>query len=147
MQFARIVLGLNGLIFVGYGALCLFVPTTLTAAAGLGMETTVATTEVRAMYGGLECALGVLFLLAAVRASLLEPGLIAGVTVFTGLGVARALGIALDGGPGAYNVVAMIYELVSAGLMLVGLGRVGSPISRSAASSAERVGDTGLRDG
>jgi len=136
MQFARIVLALNGLILAGYGLLCLFVPTTLTSAAGLGMESTVASTEVRAMYGGLELAIGVLFLLASVRESLLEPGLIAGVTVFTGLGVARALGIMLDGGPGAYNVVAVIYELVTAGLMLVGLGRVGSPIARSDASSA-----------
>ena len=129
MQFARIVLALNGLIFLGYGLLCFLVPTTLTSAAGLGMETTVAATEVRAMYGGLECAIGVLFLLAALRESLLEPGLIAGVTVFAGLGVGRALGIAVEGGPGAYNVVAVIYELGSAGLMLVALGRVGSPIA------------------
>lgn len=136
MQFARIVLALNGLVFAGYGLLCLLVPTTLTSAAGLGMETTVALTEVRAMYGGLELAIGVLFLLAAMRASLLESGLIAGVTVFAGLGVARAFGIMLDGDPGAYNVVAVIYELASAGLMLVGLGRVGSPMARATAPTS-----------
>jgi hypothetical protein len=129
VRLARIALLLNGVLFAGYGLLCLVMPETLTGAAGLGLTNTVASIEVRAMYGGLELALGVLFLLAASRPTLLEAGLIAGVTIFSGLGLARLLGIALDGGPGTYNVVAVLYELTAAAVMLVALGRVGSALA------------------
>jgi hypothetical protein len=129
VRLARIALLVNGVLFASYGLLCLVMPETLTGAATLGLTTTVASIEVRAMYGGLELALGVLFLLAASRPTLLEAGLITGVTIFSGLGLARLLGIVLDGGPGTYNIVAVIYELTAAAVMLVAFGRVGSPLT------------------
>lgn len=112
----RLFLGFTALAFAGYGAACLVAPEIVADAAGLGLASDVARAEVRAMYGGLQIAVGALAAAALLRPAL-QPGvLLALAFVFAGLAGGRLVGLAVEAAPGAYNAGAFAYELVSAGL-------------------------------
>ena len=109
----RLFLGVTGLAFAGYGLMCLFVPAVVGEAAQLGLASETAVAEVRAMYGGLQLALGVLSLLAVLRPALEKTALLSLCFVFAGLAGGRLFAIVLASDPGAYNYAAFGYEAVS----------------------------------
>lgn len=112
----RVFLGFTAAAFVLYGALCLFRPETLSDAAGIGIGDAVADVEIRAMYGGLEIAVGLLALAGLVRRELAPAALLALLFVFAGLALGRGFGMLLESEHGAYNRVAFAFEIVSAGI-------------------------------
>ena len=109
MTFARIVLGLTGALFGLYGLACLFVPAIVAQYSGIVLPDASARTEVVAMYGGLQMAMGVLFTYCAVRPAHLRVGLVSMVVLVGGLAMARAFGILVHGAS-AYNVGADLDE-------------------------------------
>jgi hypothetical protein len=121
MIFARAVLAVSALMFGGHGALCLFDPETIARESGLALPTPGASTEARAMYGGLEFALGLYFTAGALRRAFTNPALTALVVVFSGLAVARLVGLLLQPETDAYNVRALAYEGASLALGLAAL--------------------------
>jgi hypothetical protein len=121
MLFARIVLGLTAIMFGGHGAMCLLNPETIATESGIGLPSPGAATEVRAMYGGLEFALGAYFAASASRAQWAHNGIIVLVVAFSGLALARGAGLLMQAGADAYNVRAVVYEGMSAVLGLVAL--------------------------
>lgn len=121
--FARVFLALNGLLLAGYGAWCLLNPLVLQDYAGFVLETPSAITEVRAMYGGLQLTVGLLFLWCGFQTSVLRLGLVVSAVVFLGLAPARLAGIALLGADD-YNLSAVIYEGICLALSLWLLGRL-----------------------
>jgi hypothetical protein len=110
----RIFLALSTLVWLPYGLYCLFRPESLADAAGVAFHSSTGSTELRAMYGGLEAALGALTGLALLRPSLVRPALVAVAFLTTGLAVARLLGVALDGGFSSYTAMALGLEIPSA---------------------------------
>ena len=130
-MFAKIFLGLTGAAFGLYGLMCLFVPETLAENAGFGLESDVALTETRAMYGGLQTAVGVLTLAAALRPALQPAVLMTLVALFAGLAGGRLVGIVLEPAPGAYNFLAFGYESASLAICWV-LWRRSSPAAAAA---------------
>ena len=112
----RAFLAFAALIWLPYGIFCFFQPGFLAGAAGVSAADATATTELRAMYGGLQAAIGVLAALAFARPSLRRPALVMLLTLCTGLGVSRLLGAALDAGFSAYTNGAIVFELGSAGI-------------------------------
>ena len=112
----RAFLALPTLIWLPYGIFCFFQPGFLAGAAGVSAADATATTELRAMYGGLQAAIGVLAALALVRPSLRRPALLMLLVLGTGLGVSRLLGAVLDAGFSEYTNGAIIFELTSAGI-------------------------------
>ena len=56
----RIFLRLSALLWVLYGLYCFVEPSQLAEAAGVAASTTTGTIELRAMYGGLQVAIGLL---------------------------------------------------------------------------------------
>ena len=66
-------LAVSVLVWVGYGLYCFFEPATLEEAAGLAIGSRVARTEVRAMYGCLQIAMGVMAPAALWRPALGGP--------------------------------------------------------------------------
>ena len=113
-MLARLFLALSAALWLLYGAYCLLVPGSLVEAAGVVATTATATTELRAMYGGLQIAIGVLALLGCLRGSLTRTALIALATLAAGLGSARLFGLWLDGGYASYTGIALGFEWFTA---------------------------------
>lgn len=108
---ARLFLGLSVVIWLPYGLFCFFQPGFLTEAAGLGLGSTTASTEVRAMYGGLQAGIGVLALAALFRPGLVRPALLAIAFLTGGLALGRIGGALLDGSTSGYTLGAIGFEL------------------------------------
>ena len=121
MLFARIVLGLTAFMFGGHGLMCLLDPETIARESGLALPSPGAMTEARAMYGGLELALGCYFAVAAARIQRVPEALVVLVTVFLGLALARSAGLLLQAGVDPYNLRALAYEGLSATLGIAAL--------------------------
>ncbi len=102
--------GFSAVVWLGYGLYCFLSPEALAASAGVAFTSATGATELRAMYGGLQMALGVLALLglrgdASARTALVGLGL-----ATAGLGSARLVGATLDGGWSAYTLFALVFE-------------------------------------
>jgi hypothetical protein len=96
-KFATTVLALGAAVFVGIGAWYTLDPTAVGAIFPDGNGTLDARTEVRAVFGGIELAVGVFFALGVFGASLRAPALLLACLVSFGAGLARVGGMLLEG--------------------------------------------------
>ena len=119
----RIFLVLSALLWLPYGLYCWLYPSALAEAAGVAFQSPTGSTELRAMYGGLQAALGVLALFGALLRSWVRPALVAIAFATAGLGSARLAGTLLDGGLSSYTTMALGFEFASAVIALVLLNR------------------------
>ncbi len=106
----RIFLGISAAVWLPYGLFCLFQPAFLGEAAGVSFTTPTGSTEIRAMYGGLQAAIGLLALTGVLRAHMARTALVALAYLCAGLGVARLLGAFVDGGFSAYTGAGLALE-------------------------------------
>jgi hypothetical protein len=123
---ARIFLGLSALLWLPYGIYCFVRPESLAEAAGVAFTSPTGATDVRATYGGLTSALGVLAALGALSPRWTRQALVTLGTACAGFGIARVVGIALDGGASTYTAQALALEFVTLALA-AWLLRSGSP--------------------
>ncbi len=106
----RAFLGLMVLVWLPYGLYCFAQPGFLVDAAGVAAATATGTTELRAMYGGLQAGLGALALAALLRPGLVRPALVAFAFLGGGLCISRLAGAALDDGWSLYTGVGLGLE-------------------------------------
>jgi len=116
---ARLFLLLCALVWLPYGLYCFEQPDSLAAAAGVVSATHTGTVELRAMYGGLQAAVGMLCLLAAVRAALVRLALLCLAFLCAGLALARLCGAALEREVSSYTALGLGFETLSAGLSVL----------------------------
>jgi len=115
MQIAEVsFLVVSALIWLPYGIFCFFQPGFLEGVAGVKALSVTANIELRAMYGGLQSAIGVLAALAVMREDLRRPALLTLGFLTAGLGLSRLSGAALDGEISLYTGSAIAFELISA---------------------------------
>lgn len=107
----RIFLALSALVWLPYGLYCFFSPAYLAEAAGVGFTSPTGATELRAMYGGLQAAIGAVALIGALRPERARDALRLLFVVGAGLGAARLLGAGLDAAWSAYTAMAIALEL------------------------------------
>jgi hypothetical protein len=107
---ARIFLGLSALLWLPYGVWCFAQPGFLADAAGVTAASPTGSTELRAMYGGLQIALGALAALGALRPDWTRTALVVLAFVGAGLGSARLLGASLDGAWTSYTAMGLAVE-------------------------------------
>jgi len=119
----RIFLLLSALLWLPYGIYCWLHPSVLSEAAGVVFQSPTGSTELRAMYGGLQAALGVLAVFGALRPTWVRPALVAIAFATAGLGSARLVGTLLDGGVSSYTTTALGFEFSSAAIAFVLLHR------------------------
>jgi len=122
MLFSRILLGLTGLLFAGYGVYCAYDLDMIVRLTGIAFRAPSAAVESRAMYGGLQTGIGLLLINAAVNKRMTAFGLVAMAFVLGGLAVGRALGISIDG-MDDYNQGALVFEASSAVLAGIAIWR------------------------
>ena len=114
MKYAKFFIAITGLIFFSYGAFLIYDPKQLINIANFSISENTALTELRAMYGGIQLALG-LFMLACFRHErLIPPCLLLMSLVFFCLAATRTLGLIIDPADSGYNFNATIYESFSA---------------------------------
>lgn len=119
----RVFLTLSVLIWLPYGLFCFYQPGYLAGAAGVAASTPTGTVELRAMYGGLQAAIGALALAGVLRPALRQPALVALVFLTAGLGVSRLAGAVGAAELSAYTGLALVFELTSASVGAWLLGR------------------------
>jgi hypothetical protein len=119
----RVFLGLSAVVWLPYGIFCFLQPAFLSEAAGIAFASPTATTELRAMYGGLQAGIGSLALLAVVRPTLARPALITLAFLCVGLGVTRLAGAFWDDSFSPYTSGALAFEFASSALAIFLLSR------------------------
>ena len=129
MKAVRAFLGISALIWLPYGIFCFVQPAFLEDVAGVVASSATASTEVRAMYGGLQAAIGCFALYAVMRPSLVRPVLLMLAFLCTGLAIGRLGGVLFDGGVSDYTMGGLFFEIASSGTALLFLSRVGAPAS------------------
>jgi hypothetical protein len=107
-------LGLSAVLWFLYGLYCFLVPSALGEGAGVTFTSATGSTELRAMYGGLQMALGSLAALGLARPGLRQGALLTLGVVTAGLGSTRLLGALIDGGWSTYTAMGLVFEWVSA---------------------------------
>lgn len=113
----RLILALAGSVFVAVGAYFLVFPDSGAGVVGIALTSPLAASDVRAVYGGLDLAVGAL-LLHAVCTGELASGLRIQIVAFGGLLLGRVIGHLLDG---PEDSVAMILMAVEGTGLLFGL--------------------------
>ena len=110
----RIFLIFSVVIWIPYGLYCLYDPAFLQEAAGVAATSDTGTTELRAMYGGLQVAIGLLALFALMDATRVRSTLWCLAILIGGIGIARVLGALLAGDASSYTLGGVSFELVAA---------------------------------
>jgi hypothetical protein len=125
----RVFLFLCAIVWLPYGLYCLAHPDSLASAAGVVSASRTGTVELRAMYGGLQTAVGTLCLLGALRVGLVRPALICVAFLCSGLALARLSGAVMAGEVSSYTAFGFAFESLSAALSLALLrfGRTEAP--------------------
>jgi uncharacterized protein DUF4345 len=113
MRGARIFLGFSTLVWLPYGLFCFFQPGYLHDAAGVAIASTTGRIELRAMYGGLQAAIGLLALGGMIRTTLTRPALTTLAFLCAGLASTRTLGALVDGELSSYTAMALMLEWTS----------------------------------
>jgi hypothetical protein len=111
MLAIRIFLGFSALLWGLYAIQCAIDPASLSEAANIAATSPTGTAELRAMYGGLQGALGLLALAGALRPALARYALCAFGVVCAGLGLSRLVAAALGGAFSSYTQGALALEL------------------------------------
>ncbi len=107
---ARAFLGFSTLVWLPYGLYCLARPDYLQEAAGVAIASTTGRIELRAMYGGLQAAIGLLALGGAIGGALARPALTTLAFLCAGLASTRTLGVLIDGELSSYTAMALALE-------------------------------------
>lgn len=109
-MWVRVFLFYLAVIWIPYGLYCLFFPEILSAFAGVEATSVTALTELRAMYGGLQTAIGLSALLGFFRVVYVDKVLFAQLVVVLGLAASRLLAALMAGDWSGYTIGALVFE-------------------------------------
>lgn len=116
-----VLLGIAGLMLLAIGSAMLFIPEGFFASNGVRLSADPSLmSEIRAP-GGLLVASAIIVLLGAFRETHAQAGLLVAAGVFGSYGVARLVGIGMDGLPAASLLAATVIEFVVAALCSLAL--------------------------
>lgn len=117
----RIVLGLSAPLWFLYGLYCFASPGALEEIAGVVAIHGTGSAELRAMYGGVQAALGLLCALGFANPEYRRTALVALLFLTLGLGLARLGGAVLDDGFSAYTGMGFAFEFGTVALVVFAL--------------------------
>ena len=115
-KLAQGFLLLQGVAFFGLGVWFLIEPTTMASVIGLAPENPAGFAELRAVYGGLEIALGVFLLVTGFQANWSKTGLWLLLSCYGGITTGRIVGILLDQPDDTFTLQLLSFE---AGSLLI----------------------------
>jgi hypothetical protein len=112
--FARFWLALSGALHLYYGLYFAIDAAPITAALAIAPTEPAGLIEMRAFYGGLMLALGVLFAASALRREWLSSGLVLLTVTYVGAASMRAIWMAIDGVSDEWLVKILAVEVTGA---------------------------------
>jgi len=115
----RLFLALTGLGWLLYGLYCFARPSSLSLIAGVSGSAPSGVTELRAMYGGLQAAVGLFVFSSCWKPNLQRSALHTLIVLYLGLGFSRLAAALLHGDISAYTLAVIPIELVSATLAIL----------------------------
>lgn len=128
MTATRIYLALSVLLWLPYGIYCAIEPGYLDGAAGVVGATPTGTTEIRAMYGGLQASIGVLCAFALLRPAHAAAAVLAIAFLMSGLFSVRLAGFLVDGSASEYTHGVLVFEALYAVASIVLIRRMRAPV-------------------
>lgn len=124
MSFARLVLGLAALPFLGIGFAFLLAPAALAARVDVALGSATADHDVRAVYGGLQLGCAALLAWGAARPERVRFALAAQLLLYGGLAGARLVAWAAVGAPGSFGLALHAGEALGFGAAWLALRRL-----------------------
>ncbi len=110
---SKAVLGFLAFSFVSYGLICLFIPSIPIELVGFDSISGDAKIELIAMYGGLQTAIGIFFLIAFFKEHYLKAALLCALIIMLGLVVPRTIAFLFTQVEAThYTLYAIIFECV-----------------------------------
>lgn len=122
-MITRVFLVISGAAWLAYGVLCLAQPEQLAAIAGVAAQTQSGLTELRAMYGGAQIAIGLALLHGALRPIASRWSLQLQTVIFLGIVPTRLVTAIVTADASSYTVGALVFELTFLMLSLLLLRR------------------------
>ena len=116
MDLSRIALTTAAAGFAGFGAACLVRPKSMLRLVDVKATSPIGTTELRAMYGGMELGLGAFFALALAKPEWMRPALAAQALGLGTLAGARLAGVLHDRPRGRLMKVLVVAESAAAAM-------------------------------
>ena len=120
-----------GIVILLMGLAALFYPDRVMGLLGFSVlnaaQTAAVLGEVRATYGGLFAVMGAAVLLAAVNPAANRGRLLAIALLWLGACGGRLLGVTVDGNPGVFGWLAVLFEAAMGSALLLAAQRAGSP--------------------
>ena len=120
LSIVRFFLIGTGVLYLGLGLSFLFATATMINKLPFTVTAPAGTTEIRAVYGGLELALGVVFLYAGIFNRSLDFAVFVMLITFIGLAASRGVGILIDGSQDPFTLrlfwiesIGVFYSVVS----------------------------------
>lgn len=124
MKFAKALIFISGVLFIGFGAGFVFAPHFFFNSFTGGLLTTTSSAiDMRATYGGLGLGVGIWFLLCAQQN--LRLGLSGAIAVFSSIVFGRIVGFGLDGNANIVMYVFVVLEAVFLTAAFLVLQRIG----------------------
>lgn len=121
---SRVFLGLMGLMWAGYGVWCFLNPSYLHEMAGVvALAGTPGLVDIRATYGGLQTAVGLLLISGALQPAQTRSVLTTYGVICAGVGSARLAAALLSSEWSGYTSVGVGFELGSVAVVLALLAR------------------------
>lgn len=117
----RILLLVLAVGWTPYGMYCLVFPEFLGPIAGVEAVTATGVAELRAMYGGLQIAVGLAALVGFVHNDYIERALWVQVVAVGGIGSGRLVGLLAGGELSGYTLGALIFEWLTLALCVAAL--------------------------
>jgi hypothetical protein len=121
MLFSRILLGLLGLMFLGFGAAFLARPSQMGQMVDIELTQPTGRMEIRAFYGGLEIGLGGFLLVCAIAGAWIQPSLVIAGLACAGPALGRVVGLLVDGKPRPVIYGILAFEIGCSVLVAIAL--------------------------
>lgn len=124
MNWTKIFLKVNAIIFLVFGLVCLFNPATMLAGIGAEISGGDGLYEMRGIFGGVSLGAAILCAMGGLKENMQRPALIFLLTYMGGYVFARIVGVAFDGFPQPKMVLIMAFEAITAAISLYALKRI-----------------------
>lgn len=125
MTLARLLLLASAVIFIGVGAIFLFLPESFAHVLEITAPTAMARMDLRATYGGLELGFGIFLVICVVKRPWIRPGLVALALATGGFAFGRLVGLIAEGTINSLMLMCLVAEVIVTAGSLLALRKIG----------------------